>query len=209
MFDINTKVQWRTGGRGVFRILKGTVIAVVKAGKLPKTKSMMETLPHGDKPSNRDRYIVEVKDGVFCWANIRTCWKQGEKMPPAKHRFGVKSKPKPKVAKVKKPLKVASIKAKLRRAKKAAEAKVEEIAKGGPTVAPVKKSGGDKPKTTWYGFADGKVVTVRKVICPPGYHATKPTLPEVPATNTLASPPPAEPPSEPPLTGASTALPSA
>jgi hypothetical protein len=101
MFDLNTKVQWRTGGRGVFRILKGTVIAVVKGGKLPKTKAMQETLPHGDKPSNRDRYIVEVKDGVFCWANIKTCWKQGEKMPPAKHRFGVKSKPKGKVAKVK------------------------------------------------------------------------------------------------------------
>ena len=100
MFDLNTKVQWRTGGRGVFRIVKGTVIATVKAGKLP-IKSMQDKVPHGDKPSNRDRYIVEVKDGVFAWANLKTTFKQGDKLPPAKHRFGVKSKPKGKVAKAK------------------------------------------------------------------------------------------------------------
>jgi hypothetical protein len=186
MFDINTKVQWRTGGRGVFRILKGTVIAVVKAGTIPKTKAMQATMPHGDKPSNRDRYIVEVKDGVFCWANIKTCWKQGEKMPPAKHRFGVKSKPKGKAAK-----KVAKVKAKkVTKAKKLTKAEKVFITpvKGKEKIKPLdrnsvptekeakaKKSGGDKPKTTWYGIVDGKVVSVRKVVCPAGYSKDKPT----------------------------------
>lgn len=179
MFDINTKVQWRTGGRGVFRILKGTVISIIKAGKLP-IKSMQDKVPHGDKPSNRDRYIVEVKDGIFCWANIKTCWKQGEKLPPAKHRFGVKSKPKGK-AKVKKALKVKSIKAKLRKSERVqARKKMTPAAKvkagSDPVEKPVaKKSGGDKPKTTWYGIVDGKVVSVRKVVCPEGYTKDKPT----------------------------------
>jgi hypothetical protein len=197
MFDINTKVQWRTGGRGVFRVLKGTVIAVVKAGKLPKTKSMQETLPHGDKPSNRDRYIVEVKDGVFCWANIKTCWKQGEKMPPAKHRFGVKSKPKgkaKKVAKVK-AKKVAKVK-KLTKAEKVfiTPAKGKEKIKPLDRTPVAKKSGGDKPKTTWYGIVDGKVVSVRKVVCPEGYTKDKPTpqvTPEVTPQVAAAAPAPA------------------
>ena len=190
MFDINTKVQWRTGGRGVFRTLKGVIIATVKAGKLP-IKSMQDKVPHGNKLSNRDRYIVEVKDGVFAWANVKSTFKQDEKMPPAKHRFGVPSKPKDKAAK-----KVAKVKA------KKAKAKVKKVAKAkkltttekdfivaDKPIKPLdrtsitafrakteKKSGGDKPKTTWYGIVDGKVVSVRKVLCPAGYSKDKPVL---------------------------------
>lgn len=188
MFDINTKVQWRTGGRGVFRVLKGTIIATIKAGKLP-LKSMQDKVPHGDKPSNRDRYIVEVKDGVFCWANIKTCWKQGEKMPPVKHRFGVKSKPKGKVAKVK-AKKVAKVKAK--KAKTVAKVKnpVETDRNRIPTEkeAKAKKSGGDKPKTTWYSIVDGKIISVRKVICPEGFSKDKPTPQVTPEVTPEATP---------------------
>lgn len=197
MFDINTKVQWRTGGRGVFRILKGTVIATVKGGKLPKTKAMQDTLPHGDKPSNRDRYIVEVKDGVFCWANIKTCWKQDEKMPPAKHRFGVKSKPKGKVAKVK-AKRVAKVK-KVAKAKAKKLTKVEKVfitpAKGKEQIKPLDRTPvakKDNPKTTWYGIVDGKVVSVRKVLCPAGYSKDKPTPQVTPqVTPEVAAPAPA------------------
>jgi hypothetical protein len=170
MFDLNTKVQWRTGGRGVFRVVKGVIIATIKAGKLP-IKSMQDKVPHGDKPSNRDRYIVEVKDGVFAWANVKTTFKQGEKLPPAKHRFGVKSKPKGKAKK-----KIAKVKAK----KVAKPTLPAESFKAPPTSIekPAKKSGGDKPKTTWYSIVDGKIVSVRKVLCPEGFSKDKPTLPE-------------------------------
>ena len=173
MFDINTKVQWRTGGRGVFRIVKGTIIAIVKRGKLP-VKSMQDKVPHGDKTSNRDRYIVEIKDGVFAWANIKTCWKQGDKMPPAKHRFakpGSKAK-----GKAKNPSKAKTTKM------KKPKAKIKVVVKDDDRMAQpvVKKSGGDKPKTTWYGIVDGKIVSVRKVICPEGFSKDKPALPEQP-----------------------------
>jgi hypothetical protein len=191
MFDINTKVQWRTGGRGVFRIVKGTVIATVKAGKLP-IKSMQDKVPHGDKPSNRDRYIVAVKDDVFAWANLKTTYKQGEKMPKHVPRLGVPSKPKGKAAK-KVAKKVAKVKAKAKtvaKAKKVAAVKV--VAKKDDRMVqpkPVKK---DNPKTTWYGIVDGKIVSVRKVVCPAGFSKDKPTLPEkqpeAPAAEAPAAP---------------------
>lgn len=172
MFDINTKVQWRTGGRGVFRVLKGTVIAIVKAHTIPKTKAMQELMPHGTKPSNRSRYIVEVKDGVFCWANIKTCWKQGEKMPPAKHRFenkvkSIKTKP-------------AKTKAKTSKAK-TSKAKTKPV-EAKPDILIAKRSK-TAPKTTWYGLVDGKVIAARKVLCPEGFSKIKPEIKSQPETS--------------------------
>lgn len=172
MLDINTKVQWRTGGRGVFRIMKGTIIAYVKAGTLPKTKAMQEAMPHGTKLSNRSRYIVEIRDGIFAWANAKTTYTQGEKMPTAKHRFGVPSstKPKAKKAKVKK---AKAIKTNAAKRIKAPKPKVIKTNAATPKLVKA-----DKPKTTWYGIVDGKIVSVRKVVCPDGFASTKPTLPE-------------------------------
>ena len=191
--SINTKITWRTNGRGVTRTFSGTIIAIVKRGTIPKTKSMQEMMPHGTKVSNRDRYIVEVKDGVFQWANCNTCVEKGQKLPAHKPRLW-KGKSKGKQAvKAKKPAKVAKVKAK--KAKAAPKAKKPaKVAKTEPTFAEAfakteKKA--DKPKTTWYGIVDGKIVSVRKVICPEGFSKDKPALPEVVKTEAPAPAAPA------------------
>jgi hypothetical protein len=186
---INTKITWRTNGRGITRTFSGTIIAFVKRGTIPKTKAMQEMMPHGTKISNRDRYIVEVKDGVFQWANCNTCVEKGQKLPAHKPRLW---KGNPKSKKAKKSLKVAKGKAK--KAKAAPKAKKVKAIKPKPTFAEAfakteKKA--DKPKTTWYGIVDGKVVSVRKVICPEGFSKDKPAAPAAPADPAPATAAPA------------------
>jgi hypothetical protein len=184
---INTKITWRTNGRGVTRTFSGTIIALVKRGTVPKTKSMQEMMPHGTKLSNRDRYIVEVKDGVFQWANCNTCVEKGQKLPAHKPRKwnGPKAKKSSKT-------KVKAKKAKAKKAKAAPKAKKPaKVAKTEPTFAEAfakteKKA--DKPKTTWYGIVDGKVVSVRKVICPEGFSKDKPAAPAAPVAPAAPAP---------------------
>jgi hypothetical protein len=133
-------------------------------------------MPHGTKVSNRDRYIVEVKDGVFQWANCNTCVEKGQKLPTHKPRLW---KGNPKTKKAKKSLKVAKVKAK----KTKAAPKAKKV-KAAPTTVVAPKVKADKPKTTWYGIVDGKITSVRKVICPEGFSKDKPVvaekLPEAP-----------------------------
>ena len=176
--NINTKIIWRTNGRGVTRVLSGTILALVKQGTLPKTKAMREMMPHGDKLSNRDRYIVEIKDGVFAWANAATCVEKGQKLPPHKPRIkqplGSKTKAKPA--------------AKVKPAAKAKPVNLWNKAKPETIVTnAAKKSGGDKPKATWYGIVDGKITSVRKVVCPEGFSKDRPfTAPALVASEAAA-----------------------
>lgn len=151
MLPVNSKITYRTNGRGVARVWKGVVFAIVKAGKLPVSKALQASVPHGDKPSNRDRYIVKIdKIGTLAWANVRTTVEAGAKLPKTAPK--VKAKP------------VVKVKAKV---------KVKPVAK---VKTPPKVVKADKPKTTWYGLVDGKVVSVRKVICPEGFKAAKAAL---------------------------------
>lgn len=166
MLSVNSKITFRTNGRGVTRVWKGTVFAIVKSGKLPASKALQACVPHGDKPSNRDRYIVKLdKIGTLAWANALTAVEGGAKLPPHNPRTSVR-KPKAKV-KVK-------VKAK---AKPVAKVKAKPVAKAKVNAPKPKVVKADKPKTTWYGIVDGKVVAVRKVLCPTGFSKDKPTAP--------------------------------
>jgi hypothetical protein len=195
MLPLNTSIIFRTCGRGVLRTWKGTISYIIKAGSLPKTKALQACVPHGDKPSNRDRYIVAlIPSGNLMWANANTCVKVGEKLPAHKPRLGQhQEKAKVAKAKVAKAKPVVKIKAK---PVVKVETLKESIAKG-PTeapktkrkvlkvvytqAAPMKRKGGSKLKTTWYGLVNGEVVSVRKVICPEGFKANKAEILVTPA----------------------------
>ncbi len=182
MLSVNSPILFRTNGRGVTRTLKGIVFGIVKAGMTLKTNQLKASLPHGDKPSNRDRYIVKLdKTGVLVWANVATAVAGNEKLPAHRPRLSAK----PKAAKKVKAKPVA-------KAKAVAKAKVKPVAKVKPRsqMTPKEKSvaagepqmpkvKADKPKTTWYGIVDGKVVSVRKVVCPEGFSKTKPMIPDL------------------------------
>lgn len=177
MLPLNTNIVFRTCGRGVLRTWKGTIKHIVKAGSLPKPNALQAAVPHGDKPSNRDRYIVALKTGKLMWANAATCVEAGAKLPPHNPRLGqhqekVKAKVKAKVAPTRK-----------RKVKKSGfvgpdaglPPLVAKMTKTGVKVE-VKRKGGDKPKTTWYGIVDGKIVSVRKGLCPAGFYHDKARL---------------------------------
>lgn len=179
--NINDKIIFRTCGRGKTRVWKGTIKFAIKAGTTPKTNQLKGTLPHGDKPSNRDRFIVALdKGGTLVWANATgpNIVLAGKKLPEHNPRIDC---PKAKVVKPK------------LKTKPAVKAKVKPVAKVKTTEAEVKtkRTGGEKPKTTWYGIVDGKVVSVRKVLAPEGFSATKPVLTapvETPPATTPAVP---------------------
>lgn len=180
--NINDKVIFRTCGRGKVRTQKGTIYAIVEAGKLPP-KDVRARLPHGSKPSNRPRYIVYItKNDTLVWANATgpNIVLDGQRLPKHKPRLAKPSKVK-NPAKVK-TVKVVKVKAKKLPSRAAQRKKMTPAQKAlegsDPVVKPVakKRSGGDKPKTTWYGIVDGKVVSVRKVVCPEGFKAAKAAL---------------------------------
>jgi hypothetical protein len=160
---INTAIKWRTNGRGVTRVLKGTVTKLVKAGEVAP-KNLRDILPHGDKASNRPRYIVDCGKLGMKWANCNTAVLGTEKLPEHKPRLS-NNKPKAKA--------VAKVKAKVK-AKPVVKAKAKPVAKVEAKVNPAPRA--DKPKTTWYGIVDGKIVSVRKVLCPEGFSTTKPEI---------------------------------
>lgn len=183
MLPINTKITWRTNGRGVTEVLKGTIVAHVVAGKLPSKLHQM-LAPHGNKLSNRDRYIVDIGYGRLAWANVKTAVIAG-KRPVAP--FAAKK------ATAKKAVKVSErVSKRLRMTPKQKIIEGEDPyidASGTKVIAPVKKkSGGDKPKTTWYAIVDGKIVSARKVLCPEGYTKEKPVAAPAPVIEDVALP---------------------
>jgi hypothetical protein len=110
---------------------------------------------------------------------------------PAKVKAKVKkAAPKPKAKKVAKPKKTAKAKRVVASKKDIVDNLSVIPTTTKPPKAEKKRSGGDKPKTTWYGVKDGKIVSVRKVVCPEGFSLEKPKL-------DLPSAPAAEPASEP------------
>ena len=167
--NINDKIIFRTCGRGVTRVWKGTIKYNVKAGKLPGV-TLRKEVPHGEQPSNRDRFIVALdKTGTLVWANATgpNIVAAGKKLPEHNPRLA-------------KPVRKAKVKVK---AKPVAKVKTEAVAKPEKrtvnealNAAITKRSGGDKPKATWYGIVGDKVVSVRKVICPEGFSKDKPVL---------------------------------
>jgi hypothetical protein len=166
LMKVGEAAKTRTNGRGVTRVITGTILAIVKRDTVAPKK--YSDLPHANKSSNRDRYILKTKTG-FAWANAKTTIGAAEKLPAHKPRLSKPAKAK-KVVKAKKP------------AAKKKPAKIDRMAQPAAAVAPKKA---DKPKQTWYGIVDGKVVAVRKVLCPAGFSATKP---DVPAPAPAASP---------------------
>jgi hypothetical protein len=186
--NINDKIIFRTCGRGKTRVWKGTIKYTIKAGKLPVNKTLQKSVPHGDKPSNRDRFIVALdKTNKLVWANATgpNIVLAGKKLPEHNPRI---DRPKAKVVKPKLKVKV-KVKAKAK-----AKAKVEPrgpLGDNGPAAEAKPRKGGDKPKTTWYGIVDGKIVSVRKVVCPEGFSTEKPVLTapvETPPATTPAVP---------------------
>lgn len=168
-----TKAKTRTNGRGVTRVWEGTILACVKSGEIAP-KKYHKLLPHGDKASNRPRYVLDCGAGAgIVWANVKTTVAANEDLPPHKPRL---SKP----AKAKK--------------SKAKKAKIKVVVKKSDRMAQPKaatpKKRVETPKKTWYGIVDGKVVSVRKVICPDGFSDAKPT--EAPAATEAPSLPQAE-----------------
>ena len=171
----NDKVIFRTCGRGVTRVWKGTITWVVAAGKLPP-KPVQSQVPHGNQPSNRPRFLVALeKTGKLVWANATgpNIVLAGKRLP--EHEPRLKTTPKKAKGKVKV---TKSVTKSVTKPAKPEKRTVNEAL----NAAITKRSGGDKPKTTWYGTVDGKVVSVRKVICPEGFSTTKPALPEAAPT---------------------------
>lgn len=160
LMKVGEAAKTRTNGRGVTRVITGTILAIVKRDTLAPKK--YSDLPHADKSSNRDRYVLQTKTGL-AWANAKTTIGASEKLPVHKPRLSKKTKSK----KVKKPAAKA-------KTVKVVKAKTAKVVKPAPKKA-------DKPKQTWYGNAvditTGKVVTVRSVKCPDGFSATKPAAP--------------------------------
>jgi hypothetical protein len=177
--NINDKIIFRTCGRGKTRVWKGTIKYTIKAGKLPVNKTLQKSVPHGDKPSNRDRFIVALdKTDKLVWANATgpNIVLAGKKLPEHNPRI---DRPKAKVVKPK------------LKAKTKAKATLPAESFKAPPLMPTKRKGGDKPKATWYGIVDGKIVSVRKVICPEGFSTEKPVLTapaETPPATTPAVP---------------------
>ena len=204
--NINDKIIFRTCGRGIVRVWKGTIRHIVPAGKLPS--KALRAMPHGDKPSNRDRFIVALndKDGTLVWANATgpNIVAAGKKLPEHNPRIAKAKVVKPKLKPIAKDKsKVAkAVKKAFRAIDKKVQANVEPrgpLGDNGPAAEVKPRKGGDKPKTTWYGMVDGKVVSVRKVLCPTGFSASKfdATKPETIVPADLSQTTPAVPAAEP------------
>lgn len=186
--NINDKIIFRTCGRGIVRVWKGTIKHIVKAGKLPAV-AVRKEVPHGDKPSNRDRFIVTLSGGLgtLVWTNATgpNIVADGKKLPPHEPRIAKAKVVKPKLKTIAKDKsKVAkAVKKAFRAIDKKVQANVEPrgpLGDNGPASEVKPRKGGDKPKTTWYGIVDGKIVSVRKVLCPEGFSKDKPVLTAAP-----------------------------
>lgn len=209
---LGSKITFRTCGRGVARTWKGTIQALVQVGEIAP-KKLWDLLPHPKRISNRPRYVVKLAKGdALVWANATgpNIVAAGATLPKHEPRIAAKAKK----AKTKKAVKAkkAAPKPKAKKTAKAKKPSKKDIVDNLsvlPTAEPKaekKRSGGDKPKTTWYGLKDGKIVSVRKVVCPEGFSKDKPAVDaaDVSGDATESTPAPATPAAEAP-----TALPQA
>ena len=96
MLAVNAKVTFRTNGRGVTRVWKGVIKQIVKANTVPASEAVRACVPHGNKKSNRDRYIVLLDEtGTLMWANIKTTVAASKQLPEHKPRLAKKKKMNP------------------------------------------------------------------------------------------------------------------